>query len=146
MPTKKKVQSSKSKRELIRFAEYMVSGGAYFWSGYFIIVLLTPVIGLWWANLIGNGVGITVNFLLQHYWVFKTGRGDKVTKVSGRYVALTAVNLVLNYYILKWLQDDLNIKVAFGQFISAAFFTVWNYAWYKFWVFKPQAKKRYAKA
>ena len=33
------------------------------------IVFLTPEIGLWWANLIGNGVGITLNFILLWFLV-----------------------------------------------------------------------------
>ena len=137
-----KSKKTKQNKELVRIVEYMVSGGAYFWSGYFVIVLLTPVIGLWWANIIGNGIGITVNFLLQHYWVFKTGKSDKTTKVTSKYIVLTAVNVLLNYYILKLLQDRMGIDVKLGQFISAGFFTVWNYLWYKFWVFKNESKAK----
>ena len=58
----------------IQFLEYIVAGGAWFWSGYFIIVFLTPVIGLWWANLLGNGVGLTINFILERNWVFKKSK------------------------------------------------------------------------
>ena len=64
----------RTKKLIVQFVEYMVAGGAYFWSGYFLIVFLTPVIGLWWANLIGNGVGITVNFILERYWVFNSAK------------------------------------------------------------------------
>jgi len=50
--------TKRSKKVLIQLAEYMVAGGAWFWSGYFIIVFTTPHIGLWWANLLGNSVGL----------------------------------------------------------------------------------------
>lgn len=136
-PAKKRLQ-----RELARFAEYMVAGGAYFWSGYFLIVFLTPVIGLWWANLIGNGVGVTVNFFLERYWVFNSKKKGKITQVSGRYVFFTGCNFIINYFILRTLQG-FGIQVAFGQFVAAGFFTVWNYLWYKLWVFKgtPNARQ-----
>ena len=129
------------RRELTRIAEYLVSGGAYFWSGYFIIVFLTPVIGLWWANLLGNGVGVTVNFILERFWVFEGSRSRRLTQVTGRYVVFTSVNFLINYVILRGLQS-VGVPVAIGQFIAAGFFTVWNYLWYKHWVFVGQTKQR----
>jgi putative flippase GtrA len=139
----KKVQRKKSKHpELVRIAEYMVSGGAYFWTGYFIIVFLTPVIGLWWANLIGNAVGVTINFFLERYWVFNSSSKSKVTAVSWRYVIFTGCNFIINYFILRGLQG-VGIPVAIGQFIASGFFTVWNYFWYRFYIFAgtPHAKR-----
>jgi putative flippase GtrA len=32
-----------------------------------------------------------------------------------------------------------------GQFISSGFFTVWNYFWYRFWVFPTQFAKHKSK-
>lgn len=127
--------TKKTKKLLIQFAEYMVAGGAYFWSGYFIIVFLTPVIGLWWANIIGNGVGVTINFILERFWVFKGSKKRNLTEVSIRYIAFTSCNFIINYFILRSLQS-VDIPVKYGQFIAAGFFTVWNFLWYKFWVFK----------
>jgi len=130
----------RNKKIFVQLAEYMVAGGAYFWSGYFIIVFLTPVIGLWWANLLGNGVGVTVNFILERYWVFEGTKKRTLTEVSGRYVIFTACNFIINYLILRAL-ISVGIKVALGQFVAAGFFTIWNYLWYRNWVFKdkPQA-------
>jgi putative flippase GtrA len=131
----------KHKKILIQFTEYMVAGGAYFWSGYFIIVFLTPVIGLWWANLLGNGVGVTINFILERNWVFEGSKKRTLTQVSGRYVIFTACNFLINYFILRGL-ENVGIPVAIGQFIAAGFFTVWNYLWYRFWVFKGKPAMR----
>ena len=127
--------SKRTRKLLIQMAEYMIAGGAYFWSGYFIIVFLTPVIGLWWANIIGNGVGVTINFILERNWVFKSSKKRHVTEVSLRYIIFTACNFIINYFILSGLRKA-GIDVEFGQFIAAGFFTVWNYLWYKLWVFK----------
>ena len=130
------------KKVVIQIAEYLIAGGAWFWSGYFIIVFMTPHIGLWWSNLLGNGVGLTLNFILERQWVFKGSKKRKTTDVSGKYIVYTVLNFLLNYVILKVLQDT-GIKVAIGQFIAAGFFTIWNYFWYRFWVFKetPNAKR-----
>ena len=134
--------TKKNRKLIIQFAEYMVAGGAYFWSAYFIILFLTPVIGLWWANIIGNAVGVSVNFVLERYWVFEGSKKRHLTEVSWKYIVFTAANFLISYLILSGLQN-IGISVAIGQFISAGFFTVWNYFWYRFWVFKgkPQARR-----
>lgn len=129
-----------TKRALIQFAEYLIAGGAYFWTGYFLIVFLHDIVGLWWANLIGNGVGLTINFILERYWVFGSKRKRNLTEVSGRYIIFTICNLMLNYVILRSL-ESVGITVAIGQFIAAGFFTVWNYLWYRKWVFKGKPRR-----
>jgi len=105
-------------------------------------VFLTPVIGLWWANIIGNGVGVTINFILERYWVFEGTKKRNITDVTWKYIVFTGVNFLISYLILRGLQG-VGIPIAIGQFISAGFFTVWNYLWYRFWVFKgkPNAKR-----
>lgn len=131
------------KSELRRFTEYMVSGGAWFWSGYILIVLLDNHIGLFLANFIGNAVGITINFVLQRYWVFdKNKDASQLGDSAKRYIVYTALNaFLLNYLILLGLQN-VGIKPEFGQFIASAFFTVWNYFWYKVYVFPEKFTKQ----
>lgn len=134
--TKRKNVKSKSRRELTRVVEYFVTGGVWFWSGYILIILLDDYIGLFLANLIGNGVGITLNFLLERYWVFKTNNTAKLAIAAKRYVVYTALNaFLLNYLILLGL-DKNGIGPEIGQFIASGFFTIWNYFWYKHYVFK----------
>lgn len=128
---------------IIQFAEYMISGGVWFWSGYFLIVLLDNHIGLFAANFIGNAVGITLNFLLQRYWVFRTKRPEQIAFTAGRYVVYTLLNaFLLNYFILFALQEYVGLKPEIGQFIASGFFTFWNYFWYKTWVFPEGSQHR----
>ncbi len=141
-----KAQHGRFKKLAIQFGEYMIAGGVWFWSGYVLIVVLEPAIGLFWANFIGNAVGITLNFLLEKYWVFRAKPGQKrPTKLgvmAGRYIIYTALNaFLLNYFILWGLENYLGLKPAIGQFISSAFFTIWNYFWYKYWVFNNHQEK-----
>ncbi len=134
----------KPKSELIRVVEYLVSGGAYFWSGYLMFFALDKGLGLslWWAKLLANITGWTVNYLLQRYWVFNDPKlKEKTTKVTFRYGVITLVNFVLDYLIVAGLKE-VGVTPYIGQFVSSGFFTVWNYLWYKLWVFPVEAKKK----
>lgn len=133
-----KLLNKKQAKEVKRIAEYMVGGGIWFWSGYIIIVLLYDRMPLFWVNFIGNSVGITLNFIVERYWVFKTKRPTSLLVASKRYIIYTVLNaFLLNYLILSGLKS-VGIEPKFGQFIAAGFFTVWNYIWYKAWVFRNQ--------
>ncbi len=137
-----KAQNRRLKKLAIQVGEYMIAGGVWFWSGYIIIVGLDDYIGLFLANLIGNAVGITLNFILERYWVFKTKNPAKLAVATKRYVIYTALNaFLLNYLILQGLQTYADLGPEIGQFIASGFFTVWNYFWYKNWVFAGKHKK-----
>ena len=141
---KKKI-TKKQRKELTRFAEYMVGGGVWFWSGYVIIVVLDDHIGLFWANVLGQTVGLSLNFIIERYWAFKTKRPAGLLVATKRYVVYTALNAFgLNYAILLGLKS-VGIDPAIGQFIASAFFTVWNYYWYKVYVFKSAQKPKHVK-
>jgi putative flippase GtrA len=129
--------NKRTKRLVIQFVEYMISGGAYFWSGYLVFFVCDKGFGLslWWAKLAANLVGWTVNFMLQRYWVFRNpALKGHLAETTGRYLFITGVDFILDYFIVAGLKS-VGISPYIGQFISAGFFTVWNYLWYRFWVF-----------
>lgn len=131
--------SKRRRKLLIQFAEYMVAGGAFFWTGYLVFFICDQWFGfnLWWAKQTANVSGWTVNFMLQRYWVFKNPHlKGHLGQVSGRYIVITLVDFVMDYFIILGLKS-IGITPYIGQFVSAGFFTVWNYLWYRFWVF-PQ--------
>ena len=135
--------NKRRKKLLVQFAEYMFTGGVWFWSGYILIVLLDEPLGLFAANFIGNAVGLTLNFILERYWVFKTKRPAKLGVATNRYIIYTALNaFLLNYLILYSLEEYLGLGPEIGQFIASGFFTFWNYYWYKHWVFKGKERKK----
>jgi putative flippase GtrA len=128
----------------IQFVEYLISGGAYFWTGYGIFAVLYSGLdwSLWWATIVSNVIGWTVNYILQRYWVFNNkSLAAHKTDVTFRYAIITLVDFALNYFILYGLKQ-IGITPYIGQFISAGFFTVWNYLWYRFWVFPEKIKKQ----
>jgi putative flippase GtrA len=149
----------KSHRKLvIQFIEYMVSGGVYFWVGYIAFALFYGVhsdkngflnlnvnfdgLGwnLWWSTITSSVIGWTANFIMQRFWVFNNkSLKNHTTQVTGRFMFVTLVDFGLNYLILYGLRQ-IGISPYIGQFISAGFFTVWNYLWYRYWVFPEKLK------
>ena len=126
-----------TRQRWIQFGEYMVGGVSYFWSGYLIFAVCYS--GLHWnwfpAKMLADAVGWTLNYLIQRYWAFKSPalNRDKAGTIT-RYGAITILNFGLDYAII-WSLNRIGISPYIGFFISAAFFTVWNYFWYRFWVF-----------
>jgi putative flippase GtrA len=137
-PRLKTKTNKKTKPELARIAEYFIGGGAWFWSGYVIIVWLKDIIPLFYANFIGQTVGMTINYIVQRYWAFDTNKKGGQNQATQRYVIYTVANVYgLNYLILQYLRN-VGIEPEFSQFIAGALFTPWNYYWYKKWVFKDR--------
>lgn len=126
-----------TRRNVIQFLEYMVGGTAYFWSGY--AVFAACYSGLKWswlpAKIVADIVGWSLNYLIQRYWAFANkGLAKHEGRTAGKYGLVMALNLVLDYLII-WGLKAIGISPYVGFFISAGFFTVWNYLWYRFWVF-----------
>jgi putative flippase GtrA len=122
-----------SRKTLLQFMKYNVGGLLYFWSAWSIITFLSPKFGLFWMNIVGNTIGIVLNYLVQRFWAFDAGPSSK--KSSWKFIALTLFNLMLSYFILKGLVY-LGVPLWLAQFVSAGLFMGWNYFMYKLWVFK----------
>lgn len=139
-----KKSQNRNRKLSVQFIEYMVSGGVYFWVGYVILDYLYYALhwNLWWSTIVSNIVGWSVNFILQRFWAFnsKSLKGHQ-TEVTVRYIFITLVDFVLNYFILYGLKQ-VGVTPAIGQFVSSGFFTVWNYFWYRFWVFPEKLAKK----
>lgn len=134
----------REKKEAKRIVEYMISGGAYFWTGYLTYFVIDQGLhgSFFWAKSLSTLVGWTVNYVLQRYWVFRNPALKKhQTEVTGRYTVITLVDFVLDFAIV-WGLKEVGITPYIGQFVSSGFFTVWNYLWYRFWVFPSKFTKK----
>lgn len=134
--------SPRRRKLIIQFLEYMVGGGVYFWSGYATFALLYSGFGVnWlWAKMVADVIGWTLGFLVQRYWAFNDPRlKNRNIQVTGRYAGITLVNFAIDYAIIASLKA-IGVTPYIGFFVSSAFFTAWNYLWYRFWVFKPASK------
>lgn len=139
----KRKRPKKTKHPLKEIIQYSITGGAWFWSGYAVFALLYGVLhfDIVSAKIISYVFGLIVNFVLERFWVFDSRDARKnLDKVTVKYVTLSAVNLGIDTAIVVGLQRSFGITPYVGQFVSAGFFTVWNYLWYKLWVFARHAK------
>jgi putative flippase GtrA len=136
-------------KEAKRFTQYMVGGGAQFWGGYLAFAGLDLIghIPFWPNKIIAYFVGASINFFIERFWVFGSKRlGKKQLETSAeRFYSLMIVNFILDLIIVGGLRS-LGLTPYLGQFVSAGFFTVWNYLLFKLWVFQKNRnrKKRYA--
>lgn len=117
---------------------YAVGGGLYFVSGYIVFAICYSLLGLeWWVGkILGDIIGWTLNYLVQRYWAFNSKTLYKHEwRARLRYISFTAFNIFLDYLIVGALKE-VGITPYAGMIFAAAFFTVWNYFGYRFWVFK----------
>ena len=135
-----------NRRNILQFMKYMVGGTVYFWSGYLIFALCYSGLAWhwFWAKIAADIIGWTLNYLVQRYWAFNNRQLKKHEGLAaGKYALISIANLGLDYVII-WGLQELGVTPYIGFFISAGFFTIWNYLWYRFWVFyikrKPQAE------
>lgn len=137
---------TKNKHIVEQFVQYMVAGGAFFWSGYAAFAVFDGLFGLplFIAKQLANLIGLTVNYVLQDRWVFTSGKkkSAKEGQRGARYGLLMVINFGIDYLIVAGL-NEAGLTPYLGQFVSAGFFTIWNFVWYKYWVFAhhPPAKR-----
>ena len=134
------VKHSLSRATIIQFIKYFIAGSAYFWSGYIVFAIAySGFHWAWWpAKMLADVVGWTLNYVAQRYWAFDSKLlMHHEFSTARKYIALTVFNLGLDYLIVGSLQY-FGVSPYIGLFISAGFFTVWNYIWYRFWVFLRQ--------
>lgn len=125
-----------SHNETVRIGKYLAGGSIYFWSGYGVFAIGYSLLHFWWlwAKVAADIIGWSLNYLAQRYWAFADQvHLSEITHLS-RYLIIEAIGLVLDYLIIGGLRL-IGISPYFGFFISAGFFSVWSYLWYKYWVF-----------
>jgi putative flippase GtrA len=129
-----------SSQTAARFTKYMAGGSLYFWVGYGVFALCYSVFGWNWlpAKIAADVIGWTLNYLVQRLWAFSDRKSMSEMKHASRYVIIESIGFVLDYLIIGGL-NAIGVTPYLGFFISAGFFTVWSWFWYKYWVF-PETK------
>jgi len=126
-------------RRVVQFLEYMVGGGVYFWSGLAIFAVCYNGLSWHWfpAKVLADIVGWSLNFTIQRYWAFYDKRlKGQDRRVITRYILVNGIDVVIDYAIVaSFVHAGLTPYVGFV--VSALFTTVWDYLWYRYWVFKP---------
>ena len=129
------------KKEIARFAKYMAGGGIYFWVGYGVFALCYS--GLHWdwlpSKIAADLIGWSLNYLVQRFWAFSDQIHLGEMQHASRYVMIESIGFVLDYGIIFGL-NSLGISPYIGFFLSAGFFSIWSYLWYKYWVFPERTE------
>lgn len=132
-----------TKRGLIQFGLFNVGGLTFFVVGYLTFVLLYGVLHWPWlpAKMVADLFGWGSNFAIQYFLAFREETaGQYAREVFGRFTAFSLLNLGIDYGIvavLAWV----GVSPFIGLIISANFFTVWKWLWYKHWVFRPKPEQ-----
>jgi putative flippase GtrA len=134
-------EHSKKQNISKQFTKYMVGGSLYFWVGYAVFAFCYSVLHWSWlpSKIICDTIGWSLNYIVQRYWAFSEQHHLSEMQHAGRYIFIESIGFILDYAIiggLKWL----GVTPYIGFFISAGFFTVWSWLWYKYWVFPDQKK------
>jgi len=128
-----------------QFMKYMAGGSLYFWVGYAVFAVCYS--GFHWSwlpsKVAADAIGWTLNYLVQRLWAFKDQVHLSEMQHAGRYIFIESIGFVIDYLIIGGL-NALGVTPYIGFFISAAFFTVWSWLWYKYWVFPETAGKKVA--
>ena len=127
-------------RRVPQFLRYLAGGSVYFWSGYAAFALCYSVLDWWWlwAKVAADAIGWSLNYVVQRYWAFASPHLKlREMQHAGRYIFISVVGLVLDYAIIAGL-NAVGVTPYIGFFIAAGFFTVWNFLWYKYWVFPEE--------
>lgn len=120
----------------IQGARYMVGGATYFWTAYIIFAICYSGLGWHWlpAKILGDIVGWSLNYFIQRFWAFAGQAHLSEMQHAKRYIFIEAVGFVLDYAIIGGLRA-VGVSPYIGFWISAVFFSIWSYLWYKYWVF-----------
>lgn len=127
--------------EVRRFVKYFAGGSIYFWLGYAVFAIGYSVFHWGWlpAKLLADAIGWSANYLAQRLWAFSDRISLSEMQHAARYITIESIGFVLDYLIIYGLKS-VGISPYIGFFISSAFFTVWSWLWYKYWVF-PKVRK-----
>ncbi len=130
--------SHKNTNRVAQFFIYQLGGILFFAGGYATFFVCDKVfhLNLFASKQIANLVGLSLNYVVQRYLAFAGDlRRAREAGVMGRYAFVTIMNFGIDYIIIASLKS-VGVSPYLGQFVSAGFFTPWNYVWYRYVVFK----------
>ena len=134
----------KTRLTIFEFIRYTVAGNVFFWTTYLGYLVLRHIFDWPEAAALATAsiIAHIIYFALDKEWVFSADKKHRKTNVEFmRFGAFMTFNYFLNLAIVLGL-SRFGIIPEIGQFISAGFFTLWNWLGFKYWVFKTDHIKR----
>jgi putative flippase GtrA len=131
------------KKFAAQYSKFLAGGSLYFWVGYGVFALCYS--GLHWkwlpSKIIADIIGWSLNYVVQRLWTFKDQIHLSEMQHAGRYIFIESIGFVLDYLII-WGLNALGVTPYLGFFLSAGFFSIWSWLWYKYWVFPESGGKK----
>ncbi len=124
-----------------QFLKYLAGGSLYFWVGYAVFAICYSGFKWNWfpSKVAADAIGWSLNYLVQRFWAFGEQHHLREIEHLARYLIIESIGFVLDYAII-WGLKAIGISPYIGFFVSAGFFTVWSWLWYKYWVFPEKSK------
>ncbi|HVX24290.1 MAG TPA: GtrA family protein [Candidatus Saccharimonadales bacterium] len=134
-------KSPQWRKVITQFGKYMVGGSLYFWVSYAVFAICYSGFGWNWlsSKILADAIGWTLNYVVQRFWAFGEQHHLSEMQHVGRYLTIESIGFVLDYLII-WGLRAIGITPYVGFFLSAGFFTIWSWLWYKYWVFSENSK------
>lgn len=126
-------------KNIIQFVKLQLASNVLFWGTYVGYAIGDKLVRAesWKAIAVASILAHVLFFAINKKWVFNTKVGQAKTRVEMlRFLLFMGLNFFINIGIVLAFEKYLNISPYISQFIAAGFFTVWNWAGLKFWVFR----------
>lgn len=117
-----------------KITRYLIAGGAATATNFFILILLTEYVGIWYlaSSSIAFICGITISFTLQKWWTFSEFSTDLIPTQALYYLVVTLVGLGINAIILFVLVDVFNMWYVVAQLLVSAIIAPVSFFFYHF--------------
>ena len=82
-------------------------------------------------------VVLVVNFSIMRYGIYRSGRGGAMRQAGG-FLLVSVVSRSLERLTFEWLVGGLGVQYQVAVILISCVFTLFKYAIYGLWVFKPR--------
>jgi putative flippase GtrA len=89
------------------------------------------------ASAIGYALGSIVNYLLNYFFTFESGKSHAEAAV--KYYAVLGVGLCITAALMAWLAGTLGWNYWVAQIVTTGVALLWHFAGSKWWAFKASA-------
>lgn len=127
------------RRSLIKqFLAFASAGAVGTAAHYFLLLIL--VMG--WkadavvASALGFLLGLSINYLLSHYWVFRSQKRHVETALKFLFIA--GVGLGLNTGLMYLAVTKVGVHYLLAQLVATAVVLLWNFAGNHYWTFADE--------
>ena len=92
------------------------------------------------ATMISFTVGVSINYLLNYSYTFKSRKAHHVA--LSKFFVVAVIGFFLNLMVVWYTTDGLNWYYLLGQFTATAIVLFWSFGINCLWTFKEEAKSQ----